>query len=88
MIQHAYWLPLTFQPLSLKWVDLIGDTLVSEIETNVLKALKMVTMSDLILGFVSLVKKALRPQITSPGICKKARKTLRKQTFILTVADY
>jgi hypothetical protein len=22
--KHAYWLPLTFQPLSLKWVDLIG----------------------------------------------------------------
>ena len=63
-------------------------TLASEIETNVLKALKMVTMSELILGFVSLVKKALRPQITSPGICKKARKTLRKQTFILTVADH
>jgi hypothetical protein len=24
MIQHAYRLPLTFQPISLKWVDLIG----------------------------------------------------------------
>ena len=30
------------------------------------------------------MKKTLRPQITCPGICKKARKTLRKQTFILT----
>jgi hypothetical protein len=25
MIQHAYWLPLTFHPLSLKWVDLIAE---------------------------------------------------------------
>jgi hypothetical protein len=24
MIQHAYWFPLTFQPLCLKWVELIG----------------------------------------------------------------
>jgi hypothetical protein len=24
IVQHAYWLPLTFQPLCLKWVELIG----------------------------------------------------------------
>jgi hypothetical protein len=40
--------------------------LTSEIETNVLKTLKVVTS----LGFVSfLVKKTMGPQITNPCIC-------------------
>jgi hypothetical protein len=62
-------------------LDRSFDTLASEIETNVLKALKVVTMSQLKSRFRQfLVKKALRPQITSPCICKKSRKT-----FILAV---
>jgi len=57
------------------------ETLAPEIERNIVKALKVVTMSENKSRFFSfLVRKSSRPQIASPCICEKAREKNASQT--------
>jgi hypothetical protein len=46
MIQHAYWLPLTFQSLNLKWVDLIGPQVQTPERVGLAVLLKNLTGSQ------------------------------------------